>query len=81
MIKTIAINIINFYQLAISTLLKNLLGVNSMCRFEETCSEYTKRSIAEKGIIRGIWLGTVRILKCQPFYNPHGKINMEGKIK
>ncbi len=43
-----------------------LLGSN--CRFEESCSYYMKRSIDEKGILKGTLLGIIRILKCQPFY-------------
>jgi uncharacterized protein len=66
MIKTGALSLINFYQMFISVMLKNLLGVSGMCRFEETCSAYTKREITEKGVIKGVGLGFVRILKCQP---------------
>lgn len=66
MIKAISISAIHFYQIFISSLLKNLLGVSAMCRFDETCSQYTKRTISEKGALAGISLGFVRILKCQP---------------
>jgi uncharacterized protein len=66
MIKNIAIGIISFYQIFISTLTKNILGVSAMCRFEETCSAYTKRAIKEKGALKGVGLGFIRILKCQP---------------
>ena len=67
MIKSVSISAIDFYQIFISTTLKNLLGINSMCRFPETCSSYTKRVILEKGLMKGSYLGFVRILKCQPF--------------
>ncbi|EKD86297.1 MAG: hypothetical protein ACD_37C00366G0001 [uncultured bacterium] len=66
MIKTIVISSINIYQIIISVTLKNILGVSTMCRFEETCSAFTKRSVKEKGILIGVCLGFIRILKCQP---------------
>jgi len=68
MIKQLAIVIINIYQVIFSTLLKNILGVNKFCRFEETCSEFTKRSIKQFGVLKGTWQGLIRVLKCQPFY-------------
>lgn len=37
------------------------------CRFEPTCSVYMYQAIRKKGILRGIWLGTKRLLRCNPF--------------
>jgi putative membrane protein insertion efficiency factor len=37
------------------------------CRFEPTCSEYTRETVEKYGAIRGTWLGFKRILRCQPF--------------
>jgi len=39
------------------------------CRFEPSCSEYTKLVIIKYGIIKGVWLGFLRLLRCQPFLN------------
>lgn len=36
------------------------------CLYEPTCSEYMKRSINNKGVIRGILIGLWRILRCNP---------------
>ena len=66
MFKVAAIQTISFYQGFISPSLKMILGVNSICRFDETCSAYTKRMISEKGALRGTGLGLKRFLNCQP---------------
>lgn len=66
--KKIAIVTINLYQLFASPFLKLLLGSGKFCRFDETCSVFTKRAITQKGLLRGSLLGISRILKCQPFY-------------
>ncbi len=37
------------------------------CRFTPTCSEYMMQAVEKYGIMRGTWMGTKRILRCQPF--------------
>lgn len=37
------------------------------CRFEPSCSEYTKEAVEKYGALRGTWMGVKRILRCQPF--------------
>ncbi len=61
--KKLLIKIINFYKKAISPFFANS-GIH--CKYEPTCSEYTKQAIEKYGIIKGIWLGFIRILKCNP---------------
>jgi uncharacterized protein len=39
----------------------------SACRFTPTCSEYMAQAVEKHGVIRGTWMGTKRILRCQPF--------------
>ncbi|MGC8970771.1 MAG: membrane protein insertion efficiency factor YidD [bacterium] len=63
--KKIALVLIRFYKLFISP----LLGKN--CRFYPTCSEYTYQAIERYGLVKGIFLGLRRILRCNPF-NPGG---------
>ncbi|MDN5200516.1 membrane protein insertion efficiency factor YidD [Fulvivirgaceae bacterium BMA10] len=69
----ILVQLIRFYQLAISP----LLGPN--CRHTPTCSEYAMRAIQEWGPLRGIWLGIKRISRCHPWgthgYDPVPKRN------
>ena len=36
------------------------------CLYEPTCSEYMKRAINNKGVIRGIIIGCWRLLRCNP---------------
>ena len=61
MFEKIVIFPIRIYQYLISP----LLGKN--CRHEPTCSNYMIGAIREWGIIKGIWLGIIRISKCHPW--------------
>ena len=49
---------IKLYQLFISPMLPNT------CRHLPTCSDYTIEAIQEFGVLKGIYKGTVRILRC-----------------
>lgn len=60
MFKNLVIDLIRIYQ-KISSLKP------PVCRFYPTCSEYTKQAIIKYGIIKGVWLGMKRILRCHPF--------------
>ncbi len=37
------------------------------CRFEPTCSEYMYQAIEKRGVIKGLFLGAMRLLRCHPF--------------
>ncbi len=52
---------IHFYRKHISPLLP------PVCRFRPTCSAYALQAIERFGIFGGTWLGTLRILRCNPF--------------
>lgn len=60
----ILILIINFYQSFISVILKNILGIDRMCKFSPTCSDYTKQMVKKHGFF-GILLGAKRIGACR----------------
>lgn len=37
------------------------------CKFHPTCSQYTYEAVEKLGIIRGLWLGGLRVLRCNPW--------------
>jgi uncharacterized protein len=54
--------LIRGYQKTISPLLP------PSCRFTPTCSQYMLEAVTKYGSIRGVWLGTKRLLKCHPMH-------------
>ncbi|MBC7516329.1 MAG: membrane protein insertion efficiency factor YidD, partial [Alkalinema sp. FL-bin-369] len=38
------------------------------CRFVPTCSQYALEAIDIHGPLKGSWLATKRICRCQPFF-------------
>lgn len=40
------------------------------CRFQPTCSEYAVEALQTHGLVRGGWLTTKRIIRCNPFSSP-----------
>ncbi len=59
--RLILIHLIDFYKRQISP----FLGIR--CKYEPTCSEYTKQAIQKYGVLKGCFLGLRRILRCHPF--------------
>jgi len=46
--------------------------VGGSCRFEPTCSRYAYEAIERFGVMRGVWLGLKRLLRCHPFSRRFG---------
>lgn len=60
MLKKICLKLISIYHF----FSKNTPRV---CRFEPTCSKYTYEAIERFGVLKGIYLGIKRILRCHPY--------------
>ena len=60
--KTILIQLIRLYQLAISPML------GSCCRFDPTCSDYALDALKKYGWYKGLWLAVKRVVKCHPWH-------------
>ena len=59
--RKIFLGAIRFYQKGISPFLPN------RCRFIPTCSAYCYEAIEKYGVLKGVFLGIRRILRCHPF--------------
>ena len=54
------IKLINLYQ-------KTPLAAHSYCKYVPTCSNYAKEAINTYGCLKGTFMATKRILRCNPF--------------
>ncbi|MDE2691156.1 MAG: membrane protein insertion efficiency factor YidD [Acidobacteriota bacterium] len=59
--------LISAYQATVSPLLERA-GVH--CRFEPTCSEYTRATIRSQGFAAGSLRGLARLVRCGPWTPP-----------
>src|SRR5215467_14856884 len=62
----IALLALRFYK----TYLSFLFAGN--CRFDPTCSHYAYQAIERFGVLRGVWLGLKRLLRCHPLSRQFG---------
>lgn len=60
-IKKLLILLVKFYQKILSPFFPGV------CRFRPTCSQYMIEAISTHGIIKGLYLGIRRILRCHPW--------------
>ncbi len=56
--------LIRLYQMIFSIPLRFLSFQSGGCRFTPSCSEYTYQAVAKYGIVKGLFLGVKRILRC-----------------
>ena len=63
LIKKFFIFLIRTYQLTLSPRFSH-----GACRYTPTCSQYTLEAIEIHGPVKGVWLGFLRILRCNPLF-------------
>ena len=72
---TIAAGLVRGYQLCLSGLKP------ACCRFQPSCSEYARQALLSRGLLGGLRLTLLRLVRCHPFYRgpvydpvpaPHG---------
>lgn len=59
--KNLLIWFVKFYQKCLSPF------CSGCCRFRPTCSQYMIEALQTHGIVKGLYLGIKRILKCHPW--------------
>ena len=59
--RRVCMAMIRFYQRHISP------HFPAVCRFRPTCSQYTLTAVERYGAVGGIWLGFLRICRCNPW--------------
>lgn len=67
--KKIVLLIIKIYQKTLSLdhgIFSKIYG-RPLCRFQPTCSEYTLESVKRFGVLKGLFFGTKRVLRCHPW--------------
>jgi len=57
----LALGVIRLYQTTVSRVTPHA------CRFQPTCSHYAYEAIERHGFLRGSWLATKRLVRCNPF--------------
>lgn len=60
--KRLLVGLIRMYQYALSPFF------GPSCRFSPSCSDYTCQALHRHGVLRGLWLGIKRILRCNPWH-------------
>jgi uncharacterized protein len=60
--RRVVIATLGFYKRFLSPMLP------SACRYRPTCSEYMTEAVDKYGVLRGLWMGALRLLRCHPFH-------------
>ena len=59
--RTLLILLVRAYQVALSPMFAGC------CRFEPSCSNYMIEALRTHGVVKGLFLGISRLLRCHPF--------------
>lgn len=46
------------------------INTHQLCKFQPSCSEYAKQAISKYGALKGSYMATKRIIKCNPISKP-----------
>ncbi len=68
--KKIILKLIRFYQKTKwfhGSIAKQLFLTDRVCRFHPSCSEYCYQAVEKYGLIRGLFIGFKRIVRCHPW--------------
>lgn len=60
--------LIKIYQQTLSPVLPVIFGSTCGCRFAPTCSHYAADAIRTRGVIVGVILAALRLVKCTPLH-------------
>ena len=59
--RSASIGLIQFYRRYVSPMLP------ASCRYTPSCSLYTLQAIEKYGVMKGVFMGVLRVLRCHPF--------------
>ncbi len=68
--KRLVLKSIRFYKKYLnidSPVLRGLFVVDKACKFSPTCADYTYQAVEKYGVIKGLWKGLRRIVRCHPW--------------
>lgn len=66
LVRLTLIKVIRIYQKTVSPD-TGIWGGRLVCRFYPTCSEYMIQALTKYGVLKGLYLGIVRICSCHPW--------------
>jgi len=52
---------------AILVFYKRYISFGYHCRFVPSCSEYTFEAVDRYGVVKGLWMGLKRVVRCNPW--------------
>lgn len=64
--KKLVVKLVRVYQNSISPIIH--IVFRGGCRFVPTCSQYLIEAVEIHGVLKGVFLGFVRLLKCNPLF-------------
>jgi len=74
MFKKTIVKLIKIYQKTLSpdSGFPNKIGLTkNTCKFFPTCSEYTIQAVEKYGVLKGLYKGFCRVLRCHPWQKEH----------